>query len=197
MFPIILDLSRLNVALVGGGYNALSRLKALRAAGATNVTIFADNFGKEFWDLAGQDIITRMPNSEELKRCYAVMIVDIDDDLAEKIAKQARDLGVLVNIEDRKEYCDFYYPSIVRRGDLMIAVSTSGKSPTLAKRVKEVIGKIFHSGWQKRVDELALKRMKWREIGLNMKEVSEISNKYIDEKGWLDYEELANKEEVN
>ena len=94
------------------------------------------------------------------------------------------------------EYCDFYYPSIVKRGDLMVAVSTMGKSPTLARRIKDVIGLIFHKEWANKLEELALKRIKWQEIGLNAKEVTSMSNKYIDEKGWLDYEELAKKEEV-
>lgn len=196
MFPVILDLSKLNIALVGGGFGAIARLKSLKAAGATNVSIFADNFGKEFWDLAGNNIKTRMPNDEELKNFYAVMIVDVDVKDAISIAKKVRSHGSLVNVEGVAEYCDFYCPSIVRRGDLLIAVSTLGKSPTLAKRVKGTIGKIFHNGWSKKLEDLAFRRVKWQEIGLNGKEINNMSNKYIDEKGWLDYEELASKEEA-
>jgi precorrin-2 dehydrogenase/sirohydrochlorin ferrochelatase len=195
MFPIVLDLSTLKVALVGGGDNALERLKDLDAAGAKHVRVFADNFGKEFWGAVGGRLTTRLPNDEEIKSFSAIMIVDVPDEVAAKLAERARALGVLVNVEDKKEYCDFFYPSVVRRGDLIITVSTSAKSPTLAKRIRAVIAKIFHKGWVERVEDIAERREKWRKIGLNMAEVSELSNKYIDEQGWLAYEELADVKE--
>jgi precorrin-2 dehydrogenase/sirohydrochlorin ferrochelatase len=191
MFPIILDLANLKVMLVGGGDSALNRLKALDAAGAKHVSVFADNFGKDFWDVAGKRLTTRMPNDSDITNCYAIMIVDIDEERAAKIATRARELGVLVNIEDRKEYCDFFYPSIIRHGDLIVTVSTSGKSPTLAKRIKDAIGTIFTNKWAARVDDIADKRQQWRDIGLNMKEVADMSNKYIDEKGWLSEDEVV------
>jgi precorrin-2 dehydrogenase/sirohydrochlorin ferrochelatase len=196
MFPIVLDLSRLKVILVGGGDSALERLKALDEAGARNVKVFADNFGKEFWSLAGDRITTRMPNDEEIKNCSAMMIVDISDEQAAKLAERAREFGTLVNVEDRKEYCDFYYPSVLKRGDLLITVSTSGKSPTLARRIREVIGKIFNKAWVDRVEEISVKREQWRKLGLNMQEVSDMTNKYIDQKGWLAYEELTSVKET-
>ncbi len=195
MFPIVLDLSQLSIALIGGGDAALRRLKLLDESGARDVKVFADDFGKEFWDIAGKRLLTRMPHDEELKDFSAVMIVDIHEERAARIAKKARELKVLVNVEDRREYCDFFFPSIVRRGDLLITVSTSGKSPTLAKRIKEVIGKIFFAEWKDRLEEIALKRQQWRDIGLSMKEVEAMSNKFIDEKTWLEYEELAGVEE--
>jgi len=191
MFPILLDIANLKVALIGGGDAALSRLKALDEAGATGLKIFADDFGKEFWEISDKRLVTRMPYDDEIKNFNVIMIVDIDDKRAAEIAKKARKFGVMVNVEDKKEYCDFYFPSLVRRGDLIITVSTCGKSPTLAHRVREIIGKIFHSGWAKRVDEVAYKRQQWRDIGLSMREIAQMSDKYIDEKGWLDYEELA------
>lgn len=191
MFPIVLDLANLKVALVGGGDGALKRLKALDESGARYVKVYADNFGKEFWNIVGDRLITRMPHEEEMKAYNAIMIVDIPDEKAARLADAARRQGVLVNVEDRKEHCDFFYPSIVRRGDLLITVSTCGKSPTLAKRIRDVIGKIFYDAWAKRVEELAVKRQQWRDIGLNNEEVANMSNKFIDEEGWLDYEELA------
>lgn len=195
MFPIILDLTNLKVLLVGGGYSALERLKTLDSVGARDVKVFADNFGKEFWDLAGDRLTTRMPNEEEIKACSAIMIVDTADDKAAAICYLARKHGVMVNVEDKKEYCDFYYPSVVRHGDLVITVSTSGKSPTLARRIREVIGKIFYDVWADRVEEIGSRRQQWRDIGLDMKEVADMSNKYIDEQGWLSYQELVGDKE--
>ena len=195
MFPIILDLSNMNIALVGGGELALQRLKELDAAGVRYVRAYADNFGKEFWDTAGDRLTTRMPNEEELKKFQAIVIVDVPEDVAKDIAKKAKNVGLMVNVEDNKHISDFFYPSILRRGDLVITVNTSGRCHVLSDRIKSIIGKIFHKGWKDKVEEIALKRAQWNDIGLSRKEVDDMSDKYVSEKGWLDYEELAGKKE--
>ena len=59
------------------------------------------------------------------------------------IFRQARKLGVLCNIVDVPELCDFYYPAVVQRGDLQIAISTGGASPSLAKRLRQQLEKEF------------------------------------------------------
>ncbi|PIR39202.1 MAG: siroheme synthase [Alphaproteobacteria bacterium CG11_big_fil_rev_8_21_14_0_20_39_49] len=195
MFPIILDLTNMNIALVGGGEVALQRLREMDTAGVRYVRAFADNFGKEFWDTAGDRLTTRMPNEEELKKFQAVVIVDVPMDTATKIAKMAKNAGVMVNAEDNKYISDFFYPSILRRGDLVITVNTTGRCHVLSQRIKNIISKIFHKGWTDKVEEIALKRAQWGDIGLNRKEIDEMSDKYISEKGWLDYEELAGTKE--
>lgn len=197
MFPIILNLASMNIALVGGGEVALHRLKELDAAGARYVKAFADNFGKDFWDKAGDRLITRMPNEEDLQKFHAVVIVDVPFDVASDIAKKAKNVGVMVNVEGSKDLSDFFYPSVLKRGDLVVTVSTTGQCPVLARRIKTIIAKIFHKGWKDRVEQIALKRAQWKDIGLNRQEITEMSDKYIEEKGWLEYEELVGtKEEV-
>lgn len=185
----------MNVALVGGGEVALQRLNELDAAGARNVKAFADNFGKEFWDKAGDRLTTRMPNEDDLKKFHAVVIVDVPFDIANDIAQRAKNVGVMVNVEGSKYLSDFFYPSVLKRGDLVITVSTTGQCPVLARKIKNIIAKIFHKGWKDRVEEIALKRAQWKDIGLNRQEITEMSDKYVEEKGWLDYEELAGKKE--
>jgi siroheme synthase-like protein len=193
MFPIILDLTNMNVALVGGGELGLQRLKELDESGVRYVRAFADNFGKEFWDTAGDRLTTRMPVEEELKKFQAIVIVDVSEDVANEMAHMAKKVGLMVNVEDNKYISDFFYPSVLKRGDLVITVNTSGRCHVLADRIKSVIGKIFHKGWKDKVEDIALKRAQWGDIGLNRKEVDEMSDKYVSEKGWLDYEELAGK----
>lgn len=195
MLPVILDLAKMKVALVGGGELGLQRLKEFDAVGVVCLRAFADNFGKEFWDKAGDRLITRMPSDDELKNFDAVVIVDVPMDLAIAIAGKAKNAGLLVNVEDKKELSDFFYSSVLQRGDLIVTVNTTGKCHVLANRIKNIIGKIFHEGWKERVDALALKAATWEDIGLNKKEVSHMTDKYIDEKGWLNYEELAGKKE--
>jgi len=186
MFPVTLDLSVVKITLVGGGHASLRRLQQLDDAGVRYISIFSDNFSKTFWQQAGSRLITRLPTDEEIKNSLVVMIADVPDAQMIPLVQVARNNSVLVNVEDRKEYCDFHFPSFVRRGDLLLAVSTSGRSPALAKRIREKLERMFPYEWQSRLDELAEKREAWKREGFSFDEVSKLSNQLIDEKGWLE-----------
>lgn len=195
MFPVTLDLSVAKIALVGGGAHSLRRLKQLDNAGVRYISIFSDNFSKTFWNLAGSRLQTRMPEPEEIKQNSVLIIADIPDSQMIPMVQVARSNSVLVNVEDRREYCDFHFPSFVRRGDLLLAVSTAGRSPALAKRIREKLQNLFPAEWQFYLDELAAKRNEWKRKGYSFDEVAQMSNDYIDDKGWLAAEAEAVKEE--
>ena len=186
MFPVTLDLSVVKIALVGGGAASLRRLKQLDAAGVRYVSVFSDNFSKTFWNQAGSRLHTRMPEPEEIKKNSVLLIADIPDSQMIPMVQIARNNSVLVNVEDRKEYCDFHFPSFVRRGDLLLAVSTAGRSPALAKRIRQKLEGLFPVQWQTYLDEIATKRAEWKRAGYGFDEVAELSNEYIDKKEWLD-----------
>ncbi len=185
MFPVTLDLSVVKIAMVGGGDAALRRLQQLDSAGIRYVSVFADNFSKSFWQQAGSRLHTRLPEEEEIKKHSVLMITDLPDAQMLPLVQIARNNSVLVNVEDRKEYCDFHFPSFVRRGDLLLSVSTSGRSPALAKRIREKLERIFTSQWQHNLDELAEKRDEWKRAGYSYQEILSLSNEYIDKKEWL------------
>jgi precorrin-2 dehydrogenase/sirohydrochlorin ferrochelatase len=101
------------------------------------------------------------------------------------LAAQARAAGVLVNVEDRPELCDFYVPAVVRRGDLLISISTSGKSPGLAKLVRQWIERRLGSAWSERLSEASSRRQVWRGSGFSPAEVSERTAALVSEREWL------------
>lgn len=197
MFPVTLDLSVVKITLVGGGAASLRRLKQLDAAGVRYVSVFSDNFSKKFWNQAGSRLHTRMPEAEEIKQNSVLVIADIPDSQMMPMVQIARSNSVLVNVEDRKEYCDFHFPSFVRRGDLLLSVSTAGRSPALAKRIRKKLEDLFPVEWQGYLDELAGKREEWKRKGYGFDEVSELSNQFIDEKEWLaEPVDIAEEEKV-
>lgn len=185
MFPVTLDLSVVKIALVGGGPQSLRRLEQLDNANVRYISVFSDNFSKAFWQQAGSRLITRMPDAEEIKKSSVLLIADLPDAQVIPLVQIARNNSVLVNVEDRKEYCDFHFPSFVRRGDLLLSVSTAGQSHALAKRIREKLEKLFPVSWQFRLEELATLRNQWKREGKNFDDISRLSNQYIDEKGWL------------
>jgi precorrin-2 dehydrogenase/sirohydrochlorin ferrochelatase len=74
--------------------------------------------------------------------------------LNESIYREAQRRGVLCNVVDVPEYCDFYYPAVVRRGDLQIAISTNGQSPSLSRKLREQLERQFGPGYAEWVTEL-------------------------------------------
>ena len=78
--------------------------------------------------------------------------------LNERIYHEAQKRGVLCNVVDVPDLCDFFYPSVVRRGDLQIAISTAGQSPSLAQKIRQQLEKQFGPGYESWVAELGATR---------------------------------------
>lgn len=101
------------------------------------------------------------------------------------MADAARAAGKLVNVEDMNELCDFYFTANMKRGDLLIAVSTGGASPTLARRIRDYIADKIGKEWENRVVEIADFRKKLKEDGKTTAQVLEASDEFLQKKGWL------------
>ena len=185
MYPIVLDLKRFKVALVGNDRSAVRRLAKLDAAGAQNVLVFADDASEELVRCAGARLVRRMPCAAELAEVKLLLITDVPDNEAAALAATARAMGILVNVEDRKPWCDFHHPSVTRRGDLVIAVSTNGKSPGLSRRVRQFIEGLLGPEWQGRVEEIAARREKWRARGADMPALMELTDELVERRRWL------------
>lgn len=147
MFPIALCVEELPLILVGNGAKTVKRLAQLRRAGAVHVRVYADDPSDDLIDAAGDALVTRLPEREELRKASVVMVVDLPVEVAAEIATVAREEGTLVNVEDVKPYCDFYFMAEVRRGDLILAVSTSGKSPATAVEVRKQLEGQYGEEW--------------------------------------------------
>lgn len=169
MLPVMLDLSRGPVLLYGDGPAAERRRGLLEAAGATDLRHFTD----------------RVPDEQDIAAAVILFVVDVPDAEAARLAALARARGVLVNVEDRTAFCDFYTPSVVRRGDLTIAVSTNGRSPGLARRLRQKLETLFGPEWTGRLEELARARDDWRAAGADMATVTRRTNEMIEKEGWL------------
>ncbi len=144
LFPVFLKLETLEVLLVGGGNVGLEKLNALLAnSPATRVSVVATYFREEVRALAVEH-----PQVQLFERPYAesdltdkdlVILATDNPALHASIKQVTRHRRILTNVADTPDLCDFYLGSIVQKGDLKIAISTNGKSPTLAKRLRELL----------------------------------------------------------
>lgn len=165
LFPIFLKLEKLKVLIVGGGNVALEKLSAvLSNSPETDVTVVAPEVIPEIFQLALQNenikIKDRVFFPGDLYNADIVIAATGDHDTNKIIKDEAKKREMLVNVADTPELCDFYLGSIVNKGDLKIAVSTNGKSPTLAKRMKEVLNDAIPNETQDVLDNLEIIRKK-------------------------------------
>ena len=155
LFPVFLKLEHMRLLIIGGGKIGLEKLHAvLYNSPATRITLVATEVQEAIWQLAKKHenitIIERQYNQNDLLEADLVIVAVNDIPLAEQIRFEAKEKNLLVNVADKPGLCDFYLSSVVKKGNLKIAISTNGKSPTIAKRLKET----FNEAIPEELDEV-------------------------------------------
>ena len=141
-YPIVLNLSGQGALVVGGGEVALRKARALADAGAS-VRVVASEVTAGFAEDGRFECAAARYEKQHLEGVFVAVAATDDEAVNRRVAEDARAAGVLVNVVDRPELCDFIVPAQVRRGDLLIAISTGGAAPALAKRLRERLEKEF------------------------------------------------------
>jgi precorrin-2 dehydrogenase/sirohydrochlorin ferrochelatase len=185
MIPLALDPKFVRVAVAGNGALALRRLLALRAAGAKEAVLFADAPTPDLAAAAGAHLKHHMPGAAALADLHVLWIVDVEPARAAELADLARSLRVLVNVEDVPAYCDFHSVAEVRRGDLLLTISTGGAAPGLAGSIRRALENCFGPEWAERVSEIAELRRGWRADGVAMPEAARRIDRLVAARCWL------------
>lgn len=189
MLPLIIDTDNVTIAAVGRGPALMRRLALIDAAApggrADDLAVFTDDNVEEVLARAGDRLRARLPDARDLTGTQVLFVAGLDSESSQRITAVARDIGALVNAEDIRPLCDFHVPATVRRGDLVFTVSTNGRSPGLARRLKRDLERRFGEEWAARLDELAAQRDAWRAKGIPFSALSKRTDDYIDAKGWL------------
>ncbi len=141
-YPVVLDLSGRRAVVVGGGEVALRKARALAEAGA-RVRVVAPDFLPAFGEDGRLECVAARYEKRHLEGARVVVAATDDEAVNRQAASDARASGILVNVVDRPELCDFIVPAQVRRGDLLIAIATGGAAPALAKRLRERLEQEF------------------------------------------------------
>jgi precorrin-2 dehydrogenase/sirohydrochlorin ferrochelatase len=144
-YPINLDVQNRECLVVGGGGVGERKVKTLLECGAL-VTVITTDATESLQTLASErriDLRTREYEPSDMEAKYLVIGATDSEEVNEKISKDAAKRGLLCNIADRPAACSFVLPAIVRQGDLLIAISTSNKSPAVARRIRQTLEKEF------------------------------------------------------
>ncbi|HYS15429.1 MAG TPA: bifunctional precorrin-2 dehydrogenase/sirohydrochlorin ferrochelatase [Candidatus Binatia bacterium] len=144
-FPAFLDLRGRRCLVVGGGAVGERKVRALLECGA-RVTVVSPAVTPGLAALVASGRIVNRARSfrgSDLRGCALAVATTGDPFVDAAVAEMARRWRVLVNVVDRPEQCDFILPSVLRRGELQIAVSTGGRSPALAREIRRRLEKLF------------------------------------------------------
>jgi precorrin-2 dehydrogenase / sirohydrochlorin ferrochelatase len=183
MLPITVDVARVRVVLVGDGDAARRRLARLEGAGARRLEIYAAAPSPDLATAAGARLRRRLPQAEEIARAQLVFLAGVDEPAASQLRQVALSAGVLLNVEDDIARSDFHSPAVVRRGDLIVAISTGGKSPGLAAAIRREIDERFGPEWAARLERIAALRARWREGGIDTAVVARRTTSWLDRHG--------------
>ncbi len=142
LYPIFVKMHNLKVLLVGAGNVGAEKLHSILGnCPEADILVVADQISREVSKLAVEHwnvrLVQRKFRVNDLDKRDLVFLATDDYELHKKIVKQTRKRQVLANVADTPDLCDFYLGSIVQKGDLKIGISTNGKSPTVAKRIRQ------------------------------------------------------------
>jgi precorrin-2 dehydrogenase len=160
LFPMFLKLEGKRCLVVGAGKVGEPKIAGLIDAGASiHVIALEASAAVREWETTGKiKLELRAFVPEDLDGAFLAVIATASSALNKNIYQQAQRRRVLCNVVDVPELCDFYYPAVVRRGDLQIAVSTSGQSPSLAQKIRQQLERQFDPGYARWVAELGKTR---------------------------------------
>lgn len=158
LYPIFLKLNKLDLLIVGGGNVGLEKVSfILKNSPDAKITMIATYFLEEVKTLVGDfnvKLIERAFQEKDLEGRDIVICATDNYGLHQRIVALNEDKKTLTNVADTPELCDFYLSSIVSRGDLKIAISTNGKSPTLGKRIRQYLEDALPDNTQSIIDGL-------------------------------------------
>lgn len=144
-FPAFINFDEKKILIVGGGFIAYEKLDHLLDF-TQNITVIAKELNDDMQSRIDKHDLTYELKSYEKGdiKGYDIIIAAVDDfDLQEAIYKESRNYTCLCNCVDLQQYCDFIFPSYIKKGDLTIAISTSGSSPAMAKHMRIFLSKLI------------------------------------------------------
>lgn len=159
LFPVFLKLEELNTLIVGGGNVGLEKVTGiLKSSPGARITVVAGQICQDIRLLTKDNkkvtLIERDFRARDLPGKDLVILATGDFELHVRIKTLARKRKLLVNVADTPALCDFYLGSVVTKGNVKIGISTNGKSPTLAKRMREFFEDVLPDSTNQLLDNL-------------------------------------------
>jgi precorrin-2 dehydrogenase/sirohydrochlorin ferrochelatase len=180
-YPVMLDIRGKDAIVIGGDEVAAEKAAGLVAAGAA-VRVISPTFCDTLLTLAEQQKVTlshKAYQTGDLAGAFLVIAATNDPHLAEAVWSESQARGQPINVVDMPRYCSFILPSILRRGQLTIAVSTEGASPGLAKRIRQQLEKLFPAAYEPYVRLASAARARLRASRITYRQRDDFFGEYF------------------
>jgi precorrin-2 dehydrogenase len=180
LFPMFVKLQGRRVLVVGGGSVGEAKIESLLRTAAA-VRVVAPKATTRVREWARQGLIeweSREYKTADFAGIFLVIAATNSPTLHDEIYAEARSRGVLCNAVDEPERCDFYFPAVVRRGELQIAISTGGLSPALAQRLRKELEQQFGPEWEEWLKQLGRTREELQSIPMPPEQRKRLLHQY-------------------
>ncbi|MFW6270665.1 MAG: precorrin-2 dehydrogenase/sirohydrochlorin ferrochelatase family protein [Bacillota bacterium] len=151
---MFLDITDRNCLVIGGGQVALRKIKRLLKYQADITVLSPEIIPGINKLLSPEDIIQEKYQKKYCQESYLIFAATNKEDINKKIARDAREKGIPVNVADNLKECDFIVPSVVKNGDLQIAISSGGKSPALSRKIRQDIENRYNNDYESKTELL-------------------------------------------
>lgn len=164
LYPVFFRLEKLKMLIVGGGEVGMEKMHfIMKSSPNARIRILATWFSDEVSELAQKfpdtvQMVTKAFEPEDIEDADLVVAATNFHDVNMQVYKAAKDRNRIINVADTPDLCDFYMGSIVTRGDLKVAISTNGKSPTFSKRFRQLLEDILPNETSELLDNLKVFR---------------------------------------
>lgn len=193
-FPLCINLEDKRFLIVGYGRIAKRKLKAISEF-TRNITVISKE-GAEGLAREGIKVVNKCFDDKDLEGFDFVITATGSREQDEAIVAACKSRGIPVNAADDREECDFFLPGIIKRGDLVVSVSTSGNSPAYSKHLREQIEDIIPDNIEKMLDIMGELRKSLPSKVESQKERSKIYNHVMSELLSIDNLDEANLDEI-
>jgi len=180
-YPICLNITNKRCVVIGGGEVGARKVERLLDCGAQVVVVSLEltTFLEGLREEGRISQVAAEYAAAYLEGAYIVIGATNNDEVNSRIFADARSRGILVNIADDPLHCDFILPALVRQGDLQIAISTGGKSPALARKLREDLAPSFGPEYAKFIDLMGELRERVKAQGYTAAENKRIFDKLV------------------
>lgn len=185
LFPIFLKLENLSCLVIGGGNVGLEKVAALlKSSSHAGITLVAGTIKAEIKSLATQHnnltLVERDFEWSDLDNKNIVILATDNIELHTEIYALARERKILINVADTPSLCDFYLGAVVTKGNLKLGISTNGKSPTMAKRIREFFEEVLPESTDDLVNNMHAVRTRIKgDFALKVHVLNEITSAWL------------------
>lgn len=163
IYPVGLVMDEQPCLVVGGGHIASRKVETLVEAGAL-VKVVAPHIEDELRHMTGVTCQQRKFVDGDLEGMFVVIAATSDEVLNRHISALSRERGILVNVVDVPELCTFFVPAVIRRGDLLLTVSTGGHGPGFSRKIRQMLETTIGEEYEAYLDIVAECRLRGREL---------------------------------